>query len=347
MIELSKEQRKRYARQLVLPGVDEAGQLKLAATHALIVGCGGLGSPVAAYLAGAGVGTLTLVDGDRPVTSNLHRQVLYHDGESRPKAVALAEHCSSLNPGTSVLAQTHYLGTANVKALVEAADIVFDCTDDAATKHLLNDACHLLRTPLVYAAAQVYEGYVALFTNQNGDAVHLRDLFPEPDPTLPNCATTGALGTAVGIIGMLQANAALCYLLGIGSPPVGKLLTYNALTNEQHRVTIRKTYTKTMTPPWRTLATTREALEAQTFEPEAYDGVFSMLDEQREPELVTEAVRVTKRNPYGQCVEHMKTDGKYLLYCNSGKLSLMLASQLRKAGYEVYSLAGGLVKYGL
>ena len=347
MSELSKEQRQRYARQLVLPGVGETGQTKLANTHALIVGCGGLGTPVAAYLTGAGVGTITLVDGDVPATSNLHRQVLYHDGESRPKAVALAEHCSSLNPGTSVLAETTYLGPANVKALVEAADIVLDCTDDAATKHLLSDACHLLQKPLVYAAAQVYEGYVALFDNQTKNSVHLRDLFPEPDPTLPDCATTGVLGTAVGIVGMLQANAALCYLLEIGNPPVNKLLTYNALTNAQHRVVIRKTYTKAIPAPWRNMGTSREALEAHTFTPEDYDLVFSMLDEAREPELVAEAIRVTKRNPFGQCVERMTPEGKYLLYCNSGKLSLMLASQLRKAGYEAYSLAGGLVKYGL
>ena len=347
MSKLTTEQRRRYARQLVLPGVNESGQLQLAATHALVVGCGGLGTPVAAYLTGAGVGTITLVDGDQPAVSNLHRQVLYQEGEARPKAVALAERCSSLNPGTSVLAQTTYLGTDNVKNLVESADIVLDCTDDAATKHLLSDACHLLRKPLVYAAAQVYEGYLAVFDNQDAYSVHLRDLFPEPDPTLPDCATTGVLGTAVGIIGMLQANAALCYLLGIGSPPVGKLLTYNALTNAQHRVSIRKTYTHAIAAPWRNLATTRAALEAETFKPEDYDLVFSMLDEAREPELVTEAIRISKRNPYGQCVERMNQDGKYLLYCNSGKLSLMLASQLRKAGYEVYSLAGGLVKYDL
>ena len=124
-----------------------------------------------------------------------------------------------------------------------------------------------------------------------------------------------------------------------------QLLTYNALDNSQFRVSIRKTYQGNVLPPWRDLATTRAAMEAQAFTPAAYDLVFSMLDDSREPELVTDAIRITKRNPFGQCTDLMTKDGKYLLYCNSGKLSLMLASQLRKAGYEVYSLGGGLVKY--
>ena len=133
----------------------------------------------------------------------------------------------------------------------------------------------------------------------------------------------------------------------VGQPPVNQLLTYNALDGTQHRLKICKAYQRPISAPWGRTNLTRAGLEAQTFEPERYDLVFSMLDEQREPKLVTDAVRITKRNPYGQCVDRMDKNGKYLLYCNSGKLSLMLASQLRKAGYDAYSLAGGLVKYDL
>ncbi len=338
---------KRYVRQTILPGVGEAGQARLAAAHVLIVGCGGLGGPAAAYLAGAGVGQLSLVDGDEVALSNLHRQVFFRTDTAGPKARLLGEHCQALNPGTRVRAHEIYLDPGNVKALVGGADIVLDCTDDAATKHLLNDACVLLQTPLVHAAAQTFQGYVALFPNQDG-GVNLRDLFAEPDPNLPDCATTGVLPTAVGTVALLQANAALCFLLEIGAPPIDTLLTYNALTNRQHRLKVRKTYTKSITPPWKTTQPMRAALETTNAEFSDYDQVFSMLDDVREPDLPEGVVRLTKRNPFGQCIEQMEPGGNYLLYCNSGKLSLVLAAQIQKANPEIkaLSLQGGLVRLG-
>jgi len=327
----------RYQRQTVLPEIGESGQQKLLDAHVLVIGCGGLGGPVAAYLAGAGIGTMTLVDGDSPEESNLHRQVFFQTGAQGNKAALLAQHCLQLNPGTSVRAHESYLEANNVKALVEAADLVVECTDHAATKHMVSDACHLLGKPLVYAAVHKYEGYVALFPNDSRDDLHLRDLFPAPDPTLPDCATVGVLPTAVGIIALFQANAALCYLLEIGHPPVRQLLTYNALDNHQHRLKLRKSYTKPVLPPWQKKAPTRAELETDATEADFpnYDLVFSMLDEHREPELPAGVIRLTKRNPFGQCLERMKSGGKYLIYCNSGKLSLMLAAQLRKHDSEI------------
>lgn len=343
---MSPEDKRRYARQTILPGIGAEGQQKLAESKVLIAGCGGLGGPVAAYLAGAGVGELTLVDGDSPAISNLHRQVFFSSDSEGTKADALAQHCLQLNPGTCVRAVNEYIGPKNIKSLVESADLVLDCTDDAITKHLINDACVLLRTPLVYAAAQAFEGYLALFPNRQSGDIHLRDLFPKPDPTLPDCATTGVLPTAVGTVALLQANAALCYLLGIGEPPVDCLLTYGALNNQQHRLRIRKTYTVPITPPWTNSRPGRADLETDNFDLTAYDAVFSMLDEQREPELPEGVIRVTKRNPFGQCREHMDANGRYLVYCNSGKLSLMLAAQLQKEGMQALSLRGGLVAFG-
>ncbi|OAV44968.1 HesA/MoeB/ThiF family protein [Lewinella sp. 4G2] len=337
---------KRFVRQTVLPGVGQAGQEKLGKSHVLIVGCGGLGSPAAVYLAGAGVGRLTLVDGDRISLSNLHRQVFYREDDPRYKVEALAEYCRSLHLGTRVSAQKTYLDAGNVKALIEAADIVLDCCDDAATKHLLSDACHTLRTPLVYGAAQGFSGYLCLFPNDVKDAPHLRDLYPEPDPTLPDCATTGVLGTAVATIGLQQATTALTYLIGLPGVPTNTLITYDALTHRQHRLQVPKTYVKDVPPPFRNVTSRRAELETDDFDLSRYTKVFTMLDEQREPEPDEGVIRLTKRNPFGQCVEQMKEDGEYLLYCNSGKLSLMLAAQLQKAGYRALSLRGGLVAFG-
>ncbi len=335
----------RYQRQTILPEIGQTGQQRLMDSHVLVVGCGGLGGPVAAYLAGAGIGTLTLVDGDKPEESNLHRQVFFQTGATDNKAKLLAQHCALLNPSTRVCAHESYLEANNAKALIEAADLVVECSDHAQTKHLVSDACHLLGTPLVYAAVHKYEGYLAVFPNETLDDIHLRDVFPAPDPTLPDCATVGVLPTAVGLIAMLQANAALCFLLQIGKPPLRQLLTYNALDNHQHRLKLRKSYTKPIPEPWQKAQLTRADLEtdATLADLPNYDLVFSMLDEQREPKLPKDVVRLTKRNPFGQCLERMKPGGKYLIYCNSGKLSLMLVSQIRKhdASIEALSLRTG------
>lgn len=335
---------KRYSRQTILPGVGEAGQAKLAAARVLVVGCGGLGAPAAVYLAGAGVGELTLVDGDTVSLSNLHRQVIYRTDAIGPKARLLAQHCTELNPGTRVRAHVTFVDVANVKALVEPATLVLDCTDHPATKHLLADACYLLQTPLVYAAAQRFCGYLALFPNAGPDAVHLRDLYPEPDPSLPDCAATGVLPTAVGTVALLQANAALCYLLGIGAPPVDTLLTYDALTNRQHRLAIRKTYPRPIVEPWTEKASPRALMETTTADFSHYDAVFSLLDERREPDLPAGVTRITNRNPLGQCLQKMTPGGAYLLYCQTGTRSLVLAGQIRKAQPEIlaFSLRGGV-----
>jgi adenylyltransferase/sulfurtransferase len=340
---------KRYIRQTILPGFGTAGQGKLAATRVLIVGCGGLGGPVAVYLAGAGIGHIDLVDGDTPHISNLHRQVFFSAEATGSKAEALAKHCLQLNPGTRVRAHNSYLDAQNIHTLVSAADLVLDCTDDANIKHLLNDACVLLHKPLVYAAVQSFEGYIALFPNAAAGDIHLRDLFPEPDPNLPDCATTGVLPTAVGIVSMLQANAALCYLLELGEPPIDTLLTYNALNNRQHRLKIRKTYTKAIAKPWSKTAPGRAALETENTAFADYDAVFSMLEEHQEPELPQGVIRLTKRNPFGQCIDQMTTGGQYLIYCNSGKLSLVLAAQIQKAQPDIraLSLRGGIVQHKL
>ena len=341
---------RRYARQTILPEVGSEGQAKLAAARVVIVGCGGLGSPAAAYLAGAGVGTLRLVDGDRPETTNLHRQVFFSAERSGTKAEQLRDHLLELNPEIKVQAVSHHATADNSRTLLSGAALVLDCTDDARTKHLINDACVTLGIPLVYAAAQGYSGYVALFENRPG-GIHLRDVYPEPDPSMPDCATAGVLPTAVGVVAMLQANAALCYLLGIGSPPVDRLLTYHALDNSQHSVKLRKTFTGEVAPPWMGKGgTTRDRLEAvhDTLRPPEYDAVFSMLSEEREPDLPEGVRRLDQRNPFGQCLELMEDGGKYLLYCNSGKLSLVLAAQLAKERpeVEVVSLRGGIKGLG-
>ncbi|WP_116124739.1 HesA/MoeB/ThiF family protein [Lewinella sp. IMCC34183] len=342
----------RYARQTILPEIGADGQQKLAKARVVIVGCGGLGSPAAAYLAGAGIGALRLVDGDRPETTNLHRQPFYDADADGTKVQQLARHLSRLNPDVKVSTVPKALTPDNARVLLTGATLVLDGTDDARTKHLISDACVKLGIPLVYAAAQGFGGYVALFENRPG-GINLRDVYPAPDPSLPDCATAGVLPTAVGIVALLQANAALCYLLGIGDPPVDRLLTYQALDNSQHRVKLRKTYFDPIPAPWSATCpeVDRDALEvvADTLTPPGYDAVYSMLSNAREPELPTGVRRLDQRNPLGQCLREMEDDKRYLLYCNSGKLSLVLAAQIKKErpAVEVVSLRGGIKGVGM
>lgn len=334
----------RYARQTILGGIGAEGQSKLAAARVVIIGCGGLGSPAAVYLAAAGVGHLRLVDGDTVDISNLHRQVFFREGEKGSKVSQLAAHIKNLNATVTLETLAAYLSSVNVKQILNAADLVLDCTDDASTKHLINDACVNLGIPLVYAAAQTFEGYVAVFENLPG-GINLRDVYPEPDLNLPDCSTTGILPTAVGIVALLQSNAALCYLLGIGNPPIDRLLTYNALDNTQHRIKLSKTHSDPIPPPWDKKISVRTNLEVEerSLTPSGYDGIYSMLSNAREPYLPEGVIRLDSRNPLGQAIREMENGGKYLVYCNSGKLSLVLAAQLakEKPAVTVLSLRGG------
>ncbi|NYS25849.1 ThiF family adenylyltransferase [Rhodobacteraceae bacterium 2376] len=218
----------RYARQTILPQVGDAGQAKLTRAHALVVGAGGLGVPVLQYLAGAGLGRITLVDGDRVAESNLHRQPLYRmDQIGTPKAKAAAAALAALNPGVTVDPRAHWLDPANAPALVADADVVLDCADTFAASLTLSDACHAAGRPLITASALALSGYVA---GCCGTAPSLRAIFPDLPERGATCATAGVMGPVVGTIGALQAQMALSVVLGLAPSALGQLLTFDAAT---------------------------------------------------------------------------------------------------------------------
>jgi molybdopterin/thiamine biosynthesis adenylyltransferase len=214
----------RYARQIVLPEVGEAGQARLAAAHALVVGAGGLGAPVLQYLAGAGVGRITVVDPDTVERRNLHRQTLY--GErflGRPKACAAAVALADLNPEVTVDPVVDRLDPASAPALVGPAAVVLDCADSFAVSYTLSDACLALGRPLISASALGLDGYVGGFC---GGAPSLRAVFPDLPERAASCATAGILGPVVGVLGSLQAQMALAVLLGLAPSPLGQLVSF-------------------------------------------------------------------------------------------------------------------------
>lgn len=218
----------RYARQVILPEVGAAGQARLAAARVLVVGAGGLGCAVLPYLAAAGVGQLTIVDPDRVEESNLHRQPLYRTDEAGALKVAAARRAlAALNPGLAITALAQRLGPDNAAALVGAADVVLDAADSFAVTYILSDACRDLGKPLVSASVLGLQGYVGVFC---GGAPSYRAVFPEMPRAGGGCAQAGVLGTAVGVIGTLQAHLALAWLLGFTPSPLGRLLSVDFRT---------------------------------------------------------------------------------------------------------------------
>jgi len=226
---LSASERARYQRHLSLREIGAAGQEKLKAARVLIVGAGGLGSPAALYLAAAGCGTLGLVDCDRVDVSNLQRQVLFDTaGLGQPKAEAGRARLAALNPEIRVIAHALELKAVNVRALLADYDLVVDGSDRLSTRYLVNDACVLLGRPLVSAAIHRFEGQIMTYVPGRGPCY--RCLFPAAaDGVVANCAEAGVLGVLPGVLGTLQATEVLKLITGVGTPLVGRLLTYDAL----------------------------------------------------------------------------------------------------------------------
>lgn len=218
----------RYGRQRVLPEVGEAGQARLAAASVLVVGAGGLGSPVLLTLAGAGVGRLVLVDHDRVELSNLHRQPLFKMADiGRPKVEAARDALLAYNPEIAVEAEALRLDPANADRLVQRADIVVDAADSLAVTYTLSDACHAAGEPLVSASVLGLSGYVGAFC---GGGPSYRAVFPEMPETVGSCAANGVLGSAVMTLGALQAHLTLQLLLGLEPSPLGRLVTLDLKT---------------------------------------------------------------------------------------------------------------------
>lgn len=239
---LSNEEIKRYARHLILPEVGMAGQERLRESSVLCVGAGGLGSPIALYLAAAGIGRLGIVDFDRVDESNLQRQVLHGTADAgRLKTESAREAILRLNPNVTVDLYNEPLTSSNALDVLRPYDVVVDGTDNFPTRYLTNDACVLLGKPNVYGSIFRFEGQASVFDPKRGAPCY-RCLYPEPPPPglVPSCAEGGVLGALPGIIGVIQATEILKLILGIGAPLLGRLLLYNALEMSFRELKLRQ-----------------------------------------------------------------------------------------------------------
>jgi adenylyltransferase/sulfurtransferase len=244
MSRLREDQVRRYSRQIILPEVGGAGQKRLLAARALVVGAGGLGSPVIMYLAAAGIGTIHVIDDDAVDLTNLQRQVLHTTPRvGMPKAESARLAAAELNPDVRIVPHTTRLTRANALELFAAADVVLDGSDNFPTRYLVNDACHFAGKPLVSGAILRFEGQVAVFPHQRGgDAPCYRCLFPEAPPPglVPTCREAGVLGAMAGVIGSMQAVEAIKVLLGIGEPLAGRLVAYDALRGSFRELRVKR-----------------------------------------------------------------------------------------------------------
>ena len=241
-MELNNDEIRRYSRHLILPEVGLAGQKKIKAASVLCIGAGGLGSPVAMYLAAAGIGKLGIVDFDTVDDSNLQRQLLHTDADvGRPKTESARETLHGINPNVEAVLHNTRITSGNALDLIRPYDIVVDGTDNFPTRYLTNDACVLLKKPNVYGSVFQFEGQASVFAPHLGGPCY-RCLYPEPPPpgTVPSCAEGGVLGVLPGIIGCIQATETLKLATGIGNSLIGRLLLFNALDMKFREIKLRR-----------------------------------------------------------------------------------------------------------
>jgi molybdopterin/thiamine biosynthesis adenylyltransferase len=237
----SEDQVQRYSRHIILPNIGGAGQRKLLDSKVLVIGAGGLGSPILLYLAAAGIGTLGIVDFDAVDTSNLQRQILHTDADvGRSKVASAVDHLRALNPTIEIVGYDTVLSSANVMEIMEPYDVVIDGTDNFPVRYLVNDATQFLGKPLVYGSIYQFEGQATVFL-PGPETPCYRCLFPNPPPpgTVPSCAEGGVFGVLPGVVGGIQATEAIKLITGEGRSLVGRLLLYDALTMDFQEVNIR------------------------------------------------------------------------------------------------------------
>ncbi len=361
---LSQAELVRYSRHIILPEVGLAGQQRLKQSRVLVVGCGGLGSPVALYLAAAGVGHLGLVDFDHVDASNLQRQIIHSTSAIGQSKLDSAEsRLLNLNPYVKVERYDTRLVAANALEIIQGYDVVVDGTDNFSTRYLVNDACVILGVPNAYGSIYRFEGQASVFAAKDGPCY--RCLFRQPPPAgaVPNCAEGGVLGVLPGLVGTIQATEAIKLLLGIGRPLIGELLLVDALDMEFRRLKVRK-------DPECPACGTREIRELEDLDvgcevPAQKERDISvvtlaerrrvgrelfLLDVREPHEWAIGRIEGAELIPLGELLrslDRVPRDRDVVVYCKGGARSAQAADLLAAAGYaRVENLVGGILAWG-
>jgi adenylyltransferase/sulfurtransferase len=350
-----------FKRQLTLQEIGKVGQQKLQDASVLVVGCGGLGSPIAVYLAASGIGKIHLVDFDTVAISNLHRQVFYAlEDVDKSKAAVLSAFIKKRAPFTAVNFTNKPVTKENVFNLIENVDIVVDGTDSLPTKYLLNDACVLKNKPLVYGSLYKFDGYVATFNVLQKDgsySANLRDVFPEMDTDIPNCEEAGTLNAIVGMISAKQVNEVLKLITGIGKPLTNQLLVYNSLQNTQLKMKLKSKILKEKIAKIFKLQTYLDAacggqnadwqISSKELKEKIGDSnleIIAVLNNLELPFNVQQTIHISKFDAAKITVDKSKT---YVMVCQRGFNSYKATVKLKNKypDLEVFNLTGGISNY--
>ena len=368
---LSNEEILRYSRHLIMPEVTMEGQKKLKAARVLCVGTGGLGSPLALYLAAAGVGTLGLVDFDVVDYTNLQRQVLHYTSDvGRLKLDSAIDKLKAINPFVEIARFDTYLNSKNALQIFSGFDIVADGTDNFATRYLVNDACVISGKPNVYASIFRFEGQASIFGATDGPCY--RCLYPEPPPPglVPSCAEGGVLGVLPGLLGVIQATEVIKLILGAGEPLIGRLLLVDALAMRFREMRVRK---NPECPVCGTNPTVKELIDYDQFcgirgedsapstggkipeiQPEELKrrvnaGEDILVLDVREPHEYQICNIKGQLIPLGDLptrVHELDSSREIVVHCKSGGRSAKAVDFLRQAGFKrVSNLAGGILAW--
>ncbi len=367
---LSNEEIRRYSRHLIMPEVGLEGQKKLKAARVLAVGTGGLGSPLAVYLAAAGVGTIGLVDFDVVDDSNLHRQILFGTSDvGKPKLPAAVRRLRDLNPNVEVVPFEERLTSENALEIVRDFDVVADGTDNFPTRYLVNDACVLSGKPNVYASIFRFEGQASVFWAEKGPCY--RCLYSEPPPPglVPSCAEGGVLGILPGLLGVIQATETIKLILGGGDPLVGRLLLVDALSMKFRELKLRKNPQCVVCGPNPSVT---KLIDYEAFcgvgeeDASAGSGVpeisveelsamrkrgdaFVLVDVREPHEIAICALPDSVKIPLGHLtanLHRLSTADDIVVHCRTGSRSAKAVAQLREAGFRrVRNLAGGILAW--
>lgn len=353
---MTSEELARYARHLNLPEVGRQGQERLKQSSVLMIGTGGLGSPLGLYLAAAGLGRLGIVDFDRVDASNLQRQILHGTKDvGRSKIDSALERLHDINPFVQVEPYETALVAANAMEIVSRYDVVVDGTDNFPTRYLVNDACVLLGKPNVYGSIFRFEGQVSVFDPARGAPCY-RCLYPEPPPPgmVPSCAEGGVLGVLPGVIGTLQATETLKLILGVGEPLLGRLLLFDALAMSFNQLKIGRSPDCRLCGPQ---ASIRELVDYRQFcglgeeiEPEDFarrwaEGWRPLLLDVRSPqewELVNLSAFGARLGDWRE----LDPEAEIVVHCKSGGRSAKAQAEMQAAGFRrVVNLRGGILAW--
>jgi sulfur-carrier protein adenylyltransferase/sulfurtransferase len=368
-VNLSPDEIRRYSRHLLLPEVGLEGQRAIKSAKVLCVGAGGLGSPVAMYLAAAGVGTLGIIDFDVVDFSNLQRQLLHRTQDvGRPKVESARERIGAINPEVRVETHEAMLSSANALELVSRYDLVVDGTDNFPTRYLVNDACVLARRPYIYGSVFQFEGQVSIFAVENGPCY--RCLYPEPPPAglVPSCAEGGVLGVLPGIIGTIQAAEALEWIVKAGDLLAGRLLILDALAMKFREVRIRRDpecpvcgdhptirelqdyeqFCGTLLPARASAASDFDISPADLARALDRADAPLLLDVREPMEFRITRLPKSLLIPFGSLPDRLgeiDSTRDVVVYCHQGIRSVRAVELLRAAGFRARNLAGGLVAW--